>query len=240
MRRTTTLLAAIGAATATSIAGTVAAQALPGPSTTRQETQIARAPETPSARDADDSEFLVGAIRTDLAEIRLAELADMRTSDPKVREYAAKLRSDHAGSMEDTAALVKAHGLEVPTAPNAKAAAIYDRLTKLSGAEFDSEFLDHMIEAHHEAIDAYGAQTHANPDKALSDLAAKTLVTLREHLAAAELLKKQLSIPAATHASSPALPPSQSATPPSQPGSTDRSGSDPQLRPEPERRPIGQ
>jgi putative membrane protein len=238
MRRTTSLAALAAAAAAISIAGSAAAQ-LPGPSTTGQETQIARAPTAPAARDADDSEFLVDAIRTDLAEIRLAELAQMRATDPKVREYAAKLRSDHASSMEDTAALVKAHGLEVPTAPSAQAAAVYDRLAKISGAEFDAEFLDHMIDAHDKAIEAYGAQTHANPDKALSDLAAKTLVTLREHLATAELLKKQLSSPA-THASSPALPPSQSATPPSHPDTAERSGSDPQLRPEPERRPIGQ
>jgi hypothetical protein len=64
-------------------------------------------------------------------------------------------------------------------------------------------------------------------------------VTLREHLASAELLKKQ-GTSTASHASSPALPPSQSATPPTHPGNANQSGGDPQLRPEPERRTIGQ
>jgi putative membrane protein len=227
-----TLLAALGAAAATALGTAASAQGVPGPSSARQETQIARAP----ARDADDSEFLVDAVRMDLAEIRTAELAQQRASDPKVRELAAKLREDHASSMEDTAAVVRAHNLEMPTAPSAKDEAMYDRLAMLSGPAFDAAFLDHVIDAHRDAIEAYGAQTHANPDKALSDLAAKTLVTLREHLATAELLRKQASS-TPTHASSPALPPSQSAAPPAP---ADQSGSDPQLRPEPERRPFGQ
>ena len=46
-----------------------------------------------------------------------------------------------------------------------------------------------MIWTHTEAIEKYGAQTHANPDRALHDFAQRSLPMLREHLAAAEALR---------------------------------------------------
>jgi hypothetical protein len=46
-----------------------------------------------------------------------------------------------------------------------------------------------MVAAHKEAIDKFGAQTHANPDQHIAELAAKTLPILEEHLATAEKLQ---------------------------------------------------
>ena len=46
-----------------------------------------------------------------------------------------------------------------------------------------------MIASHKEALEAYGAQTHANPDRALADFASKGMAMLREHLATAESLR---------------------------------------------------
>jgi len=40
-----------------------------------------------------------------------------------------------------------------------------------------------------EAIEQYGAQTHANPDRMLADFASKGLSMLREHLETAESLR---------------------------------------------------
>ena len=63
-------------------------------------------------------------------------------------------------------------------------------LERLSGQEFDAAFIEMMIAAHTEAIEKYGAQTHANPDRALADFASKSLSMLREHLAAAQSLRQ--------------------------------------------------
>jgi putative membrane protein len=62
-------------------------------------------------------------------------------------------------------------------------------LMRLSGEEFDAAFVQAAIWAHTEAIEKYGAQTHANPDRALHEFASRSLPMLREHLAAAEALR---------------------------------------------------
>jgi hypothetical protein len=46
-----------------------------------------------------------------------------------------------------------------------------------------------MIWSHTEALEKYGAQTHANPNRSLSEFASKALPMLRDHLATAESLR---------------------------------------------------
>ena len=146
-----------------------------------------------TARDPRDSEFLMDAIRMSIAEVQLGTLAEQRAHDERVRAYGRRLRTDHSRTMEETAALLETTVEEIPSEPDAEAQARYQALAMLSGPEFDAAFVDHMIAAHREAIEAYGRQTHANPNEALADLAEKTLATLREHLAIAESLKARVA-----------------------------------------------
>ena len=138
-------------------------------------------------KNAEDLEFLTEALRTSLAEVQMGELAAQRGHDPRVRAYGAKLKTDHAAQAAELQQLLKPLNVTVPEEPSAEAQAHYAALARLSGEEFDSRFVEMMIASHTEAIEKYGAQTHANPDRALHDFAAKSLPMLREHLAIARI-----------------------------------------------------
>jgi putative membrane protein len=140
------------------------------------------------AEDVDDSKFLQSAIQTDIAEIHLAKLAQQQSSDSGVKEYASLLQADHSKSLQKTSALAKTLGVTVPAEPSAEAQQHSAELAKLAGQDFDAEFVNHMIAGHRDAIKKFGEQAHANPNKAIADLAAQKLPTLKEHLAAAESL----------------------------------------------------
>jgi putative membrane protein len=81
----------------------------------------------------------------------------------------------------------------IPSEPTVEAQGHQAALEKLSGAEFDAAFVPLMIASHEEAIEKYSAQTHANPNEQLAELAASALPTLREHLAIAESLRANAS-----------------------------------------------
>jgi putative membrane protein len=144
------------------------------------------------ADDAEDSKFLQDAIQTDIAEVKLGELALQRSNDDGVRDFAHRLQTDHSGSMQQAAALAKDLGTRIPSAPSDEAQQHYASLAKLSGREFDAAFVNHMVAGHREALAKFGEQTQANPNAApnaaIAELAAKTLPTLKEHLAMAETL----------------------------------------------------
>ena len=73
--------------------------------------------------------------------------------------------------------------------PSAEAQAHLAALTRLSGKEFDMAFVQQLIWTHTDAIESYGAQTQANPDRSVHDFAAASLPMLREHLAKAQALR---------------------------------------------------
>jgi putative membrane protein len=143
----------------------------------------------PNNKNAEDVEFLVEAMRTGLAEIQLGELAAQRSDNPRVRDYGAKLKSDHTAQVAEIERMLQPLRVTIPAEPSAEAQTHHAALARLAGEQFDAAFLEMMIASHTEAIEKYGAQTHANPDRTLSDFASKSLPVLREHLAVAESLR---------------------------------------------------
>ena len=119
----------------------------------------------------------------------MGELAAQRSNEQRVRDYGTKLGSDHTAHASEIERLLEPLNVAIPTEPSAEALSHLAALTRLSGKEFDASFIQLMIWTHTEAIEKYGAQTHANPDRSLHDFAERSLPMLREHLAAAESLR---------------------------------------------------
>ena len=179
------------------------------------------------AQDVEDSKFLQEAIQSNIAEVKMSELALQRSNDDGVREFAHRLQTDHSVSMQQTTALAKDLGTSIPSTPSAEAQQHYATLAKLSGQEFDAVFVNHMVAAHREAVAKFDDEAHANPSSAISDFATKTLPTLKQHLATGEaLLGAGVHPPAQVHgapaerhdahSSDPQLrvPPQEPSTPP--------------------------
>jgi putative membrane protein len=172
---------------------TVAAAQAPTRSAPEAENSVVTA-EAPAAvartnTNAAQVEFLVEALRSSLGEIRMGELATRQSYDQRVRDYGAKLRTDHTAHATEIERLLEPLGVTIPTEPSAETLTNMAALGRLSGQEFDAAFVQQMVWAHTEAVEKYGAQTHANPDRSLHDFASKSLPMLREHLAEAEALR---------------------------------------------------
>jgi putative membrane protein len=140
------------------------------------------------AEDVEDSKFLQQAIETDIAEVKMSELALQRSNDDGVRDFAHRLQSDHSVSMQEAAALAKDLGTRIPSALSAEAQQQYASLAKLSGPEFDAVFVSHTVAGHRDAVARFDDATRTNPNTAIAGFAAKTLPTLKEHLAMGETL----------------------------------------------------
>jgi hypothetical protein len=73
-----------------------------------------------------------------------------------------------------------------PTEPNKKQKADYDRMSKLSGAQFDKAFATHMVSDHKKDIKEY--EKAAKKKDAAGSYATETLPPLRKHLDTAQSL----------------------------------------------------
>ena len=143
----------------------------------------------PNAAASRDIDFLTDALRTALAEARMGELAAERGGDARVREFGATLQRDYARHADEIRRQLEPLNVTIPAEPSAEALSHHAALARLSAEELDAAFVQMMIWTHTEAIEKYGAQTHANPNRELSNFASTSLPMLREHLAAAQALR---------------------------------------------------
>jgi putative membrane protein len=143
-----------------------------------------------SAQDDPEAKFLEEAVRGDVAEVKMGELAQERGQSEAVREFGEMLVEDHSSAMKKTAELAKDLEVIPPAQPTAEQTQKHDALARLSGQEFDREFAAEMVKAHEEMIAKYKTQAEGRVgDPKVAEHAQELLPTLEEHLAMAQRLQ---------------------------------------------------
>jgi putative membrane protein len=143
------------------------------------------------AESSPDAKFLTEAIRDDVGDIKLAELAQQRGQDRAVRQLGELLEAQQTATMQEAASLAGELDVIPPTQPSVAATKKHEALSKLSGAEFDRAFIAEVIESCEQEIAKFSAHAESGDSK-VTELAAYTLPVLKEHLAKAETLRTEL------------------------------------------------
>ena len=152
-----------------------------------------------TAPTADSSiDPVIQAIELNNAEIALAKVALGKAQNAKVKAFADKLVKDH------TAALTKLRGVQgvttTDTKPNARHQATADRLSKISGSEFDREYLRAVVSEHQEAVKFFEQQSKADSavpapgSTTLARVSQELTPIVRAHLQEAQNLLKDLEM----------------------------------------------
>jgi len=135
-----------------------------------------------------DERFLTEAMQGDLAEVQMGELAQQKGGSDRVKEFGQTLTKDHGEHSQKLQQLGQQMGVTLPTEPSARQKADHDRLSRLSGAQFDREFARHMVEDHRRDIAKY--QAEAKKSGPIGDLAKQTVPVLQHHLQMAQELTR--------------------------------------------------
>ena len=130
-------------------------------------------------------DFLQDAIQGDSSEIMLGQIATQKSSNPTVQQYGQTLVADHSEAKQQANDVAKSLGLTPQDHPMAEAQDEQTKLSKLSGAAFNRDFLEGMVKDHEKVIKEFEDQAKANQGPT-SDLAAKQLPVLQKHLAMAQ------------------------------------------------------
>jgi putative membrane protein len=133
--------------------------------------------------------FIKDAIEGNLAEVQMGQLAQQNGQSADVKSYGQMLVTDHSAANEKATAVANQIGVMPPTAPTAKQKAMYDKMSKLSGAAFDKAFAKEMVADHKKDIKAFQKEAKMKNDPA-ADFANNTLPTLQKHLDAAQKLNQ--------------------------------------------------
>ena len=136
-----------------------------------------------------DETFIKDAMQGDLAEVSMGKLAQEKAQSQGVKDFGKMLEQDHGEHAQKVQSKAQELGVTAPTEPNATQKSTYDRLSKLSGAQFDNQFVKTMVTDHKKDIAEY--EKEAKSKSPLADFAKDTLPTLEHHLQTAETLAKE-------------------------------------------------
>jgi len=133
--------------------------------------------------------FIKQAAISNLAEIELSNLALRKNASPIVQSFAQRMQKDHGATTKELQVIAKSKSIEIPTELDDAHKSIYEKLSPLTGAEFDKQYSQQMQEDHDQAIALFAtAVDDKRLDPQLQQFAAKMLPVLRDHQQAAHSL----------------------------------------------------
>jgi putative membrane protein len=128
-----------------------------------------------------DRGFVTKAAQDGMAEVALGELAVRQASSNEIKQFAQRMIDDHTKANNELKELASKKGIAFPNELPAKQKASQDRLGKLSGADFDREYMRAMVKDHDNAVALFEKESRSGGDPELKAWAEKTLPILREH-----------------------------------------------------------
>ena len=138
-----------------------------------------------------DREFVRMAATGGLAEVEFGRIAQ-RAARTSVRAFGERMVTDHGRGHAELASLARAKGLDVPMTLEPSQLAMRDRLSGLSGADFDRAYMSEMVRDHTEDIALFERAAETSTDPELKAWAARSLPMLRDHLALARQVNSEV------------------------------------------------
>ncbi len=151
--------------------------ALPGTSGARQTHHRTAA----KGAAASDAAFMKKAAQGGMAEVQLGNVGVQRAESPDVKQFAQRMVDDHSKANDELSQLAAKKGVDLPKDVDAKHKAAMDRLSKLSGAEFDRAYMRDMVSDHNEDVAEFERESRHTKDADLRAWIDKTLPVLKDH-----------------------------------------------------------
>jgi putative membrane protein len=150
-------------------------------------------PQTSTATSS-DHEFALKAASGGMSEVKLGQLASHKGTNPAVKEFGHRMVADHSKTNDELKSLASKENIHLPSGPSKADEAAYNRLSKLSGKQFDDAYATMMVSDHEHDIAEFRQESANGKNDSLESFAANTLPTLESHLEQAKEMLKSVQI----------------------------------------------
>ena len=126
-------------------------------------------------------QFMTEAAQGGMMEVELGKLAASKAQNPEVKAFGQRMVVDHGKAGDELKALAAKKNIKLPTELSGGMKETIDRLSKLSGAEFDKEYVKLMVADHDADVEAFQNQADDAEDPDVKAFAAKYTPILKSH-----------------------------------------------------------
>jgi putative membrane protein len=150
-----------------------------------------------------DKIFLRKAAQGGMAEVKLGQLAAQKGSSEDVRAFGQRMVDDHTKLNNDMAPVADSMGVRLPKDLSKEDQAEYDKLSSLSGNDFDMEYLSFMVKDHHKDLREFRQEAASTTDPTLQTAVANATKVIHEHTMMVDKLAREKGIPVPQRGSVP-------------------------------------
>jgi putative membrane protein len=145
------------------------------------------------AKTADqEDDFWTTAADGGMAEVEMAKLAVQKSQNAEVKKFAQMMIADHTKANNELKVIAAKQKKELPKEIGPRNRSTIDELNRLSGADFDKEYVQAMVDDHETDVQLFEDQSKSDDDQAAKAFAAKTLPTLQKHLQAIKAIEAKM------------------------------------------------
>lgn len=133
-----------------------------------------------------DMSFYKSLAEGGIAEVRDGKLAQQKSVDPKIKDFAAMMVKDHTAANQELTALAQSKGIKLPGGPGIGADTKKAELDVLTGETFDKSYVKSQVKGHRDTVDLLQKEIATGQDTQAKAFAQKVLPTVQSHLKAIE------------------------------------------------------
>jgi putative membrane protein len=150
-------------------------------SNTHSNTNSANSNASSNALSSGDRDFMTKAAIGGMEEVQLGRLAAQKGVNNDVKQFGQRMVDDHSKANNELMSLAAQKNVTLPTALDQQHQDDVDRLTKLSGAAFDREYMTMMVKDHIEDVAEFQREAASGSDADVRAWAGRTVPTLQQH-----------------------------------------------------------
>jgi len=143
-----------------------------------------------TTQKVDDKKFAKDAALGGLTEVELGKVATQKASDPKVKEFAQKMVDDHTKANGELKQAASKSNIQIPDSLDSKHQSRIDKLSKLSGQDFDKAYIKDQLKDHQTDVREFSQEAQNGSDPNVKAFASTTLPVLQHHLEMVKDLNK--------------------------------------------------
>jgi putative membrane protein len=137
--------------------------------------------------------FVTTAAKGNLAEVELGKLTSEKSNNQLVKDFGQQMVNDHSKANDNLKPIADSNGIQWPTKLTGESEALYNRLSKLSGAQFDKSYVQAMAQDHRKVLAEYKRESGTVKDQQLKAYIDQTLPVVQQHLSHIESIEKTAS-----------------------------------------------
>jgi putative membrane protein len=142
-----------------------------------------------------DNNFIMQAAAGGVGEVALGQLAERRSSNPAVQQFAQHMITEHTPANRELIAIAGRKGVIPPTTLDPGRANASRQLSALTGTTFDQQYMAQQVQDHELQLALYRQQAQSGVDPELRAFAAKYRPMVEGHAQMARSVLNSVAVP---------------------------------------------